>query len=129
MPPIKLPKVKLNDGLQIPVLAFGTGSATYQKSCKDGVRMAYAKAHMRHLDCAEWYRNEGDVGTVLRELAVKREEVFITTKCKPDPEHIAAPMIAYSPKLRGRTGGDDPVDGFTDPRESLKRSLESVRFY
>lgn len=26
-------------------------------------------------------------------------------------------------------GGDDPVDGFTDPRESLKRSLELVRLY
>jgi diketogulonate reductase-like aldo/keto reductase len=82
MPPVKLPKVILNDGLQIPVLAFGTGSATFQKSCKDVVRMAYGQAHMQNLDCAEWYRNEGDVGAVLRELGVKREEVFITTKCK-----------------------------------------------
>lgn len=82
MPSIKLPKVTLNDGLQVPVLAFGTGSATFQKSCKDVVKMAYGDGHMRHLDCAEWYRNEGDVGSVLKELDVGRKEVSITTKCK-----------------------------------------------
>jgi diketogulonate reductase-like aldo/keto reductase len=82
MPPIGIPKITLNDGLQVPVLAFGTGSATYQKSCKDVTRRAYEKAQMRHFDCAEWYKNEGDVGTVLKALGVRREEVFITTKCR-----------------------------------------------
>lgn len=53
MTTIKLRKVTLNDGLQVPVLAFGTGSATFQKSCKDVVKMAYGEVHMRHLDCAE----------------------------------------------------------------------------
>lgn len=92
MPTIDLPKVTLNDGLEVPVVAFGTGSATFQRSCKDVVGMAYDKAHMRHFECAEWYQNEGDVGAVLKELGVKRQEVFITTKCESNSADRAALM-------------------------------------
>lgn len=39
---------------------------------------------IRHLDCAELYRNEDVVGKVMHEAfdtgAVKREDLFVTTK-------------------------------------------------
>jgi diketogulonate reductase-like aldo/keto reductase len=77
-----LSTVKLNDGLQVPVLGYGTGTALYQKEAKDSVKMAYSEAKMHHIDCAEMYQNEESVGLALKELKVKREDVFITTKCE-----------------------------------------------
>jgi hypothetical protein len=77
-----LSNVKLNDGLQVPVLGYGTGTALYQKEAKDSVKMAYSEAHMHHIDCAEMYANEESVGQALKELGVKRDDVFLTTKCK-----------------------------------------------
>lgn len=77
-----LVNVKLNDGLQVPVLGFGTGTAFYEKDAKDAVKIAYADAHMHHIDCAEMYANEESVGQALKDLDVKREDVFLTTKCE-----------------------------------------------
>ncbi|KAI5450688.1 hypothetical protein NCC49_002699 [Naganishia albida] len=90
-----LSNVKLNDGTQVPVLGYGTGTALYQKEAKDSVKMAYSEAHMHHIDCAEMYENEESVGLALKELGVKRDDVFITTKC-----------------------------GSADPRKSLEKSLK-----
>ncbi|KAJ9107816.1 hypothetical protein QFC19_002722 [Naganishia cerealis] len=90
-----LSTVKLNDGVQVPVLGYGTGTALYQKEAKDSVKMAYSEAKMHHIDCAEFYANEESVGLALKELGVKREDVFITTKCGSD-----------------------------DPRKSLEKSLK-----
>ncbi|GHJ85377.1 hypothetical protein NliqN6_1779 [Naganishia liquefaciens] len=90
-----LSNVKLNDGLQVPVLGYGTGTALYQKEAKDSVKMAYSEAHMHHIDCAEMYANEESVGQAIKELGVKRDDVFLTTKC-----------------------------GSADPRKSLEKSLK-----
>lgn len=85
-----LSNVKLNDGLQVPVLGYGTGTALYQKEAKDSVKMAYSEAHMHHIDCAEMYANEESVGQALTELGVKRDDVFLTTKCEYDADCEAA---------------------------------------
>jgi diketogulonate reductase-like aldo/keto reductase len=76
------PTITLNDGIRVPLFAYGTATALYRKDAKDSVKMAYRGANMRHIDTAACYGNEDTVGVALKELGITREEVFITTKCE-----------------------------------------------
>jgi methylglyoxal/glyoxal reductase len=72
-------RARLNNGVEIPRLGLGVyqsppGKAT-QRAIKYGLEAGY-----RHIDTAQIYGNEEDVGNALRESGIKREEVFITTK-------------------------------------------------
>jgi diketogulonate reductase-like aldo/keto reductase len=76
-------KFALNDGTgQIPALGFGT-SLSDRTETSTAVKAA-ARVGFRHLDAAERYRNEAEVGAALKELfadgTVRREELFVTTK-------------------------------------------------
>ena len=73
----------LNNGDgEIPALGFGTlvsDTAETRNATKAAVGAGF-----RHLDCAERYRNEEEVGAALKELfaegTVRREDLFVTTK-------------------------------------------------
>ncbi|XP_046979920.1 aldo-keto reductase family 1 member B1-like isoform X2 [Schistocerca americana] len=81
MPPLA-PTVKLNNGRDIPALGLGTWQAT-PGEVREAVKHAI-DAGYRHIDTAAVYRNESEVGEALQEKfkegAVKREEVFVTSK-------------------------------------------------
>ncbi|MBV8349667.1 MAG: aldo/keto reductase [Mycolicibacterium sp.] len=73
----------LNNGSgQIPALGFGT-SLSDRKETRNAVKAA-VEMGFRHLDAAERYRNEAEVGAALKELfadgTVRREDLFVTTK-------------------------------------------------
>lgn len=72
-------KVKLNNGVEIPVLGFGvfqiTDAAECERSVIDAIQVGY-----RHIDTAASYLNEESVGRAIKRSGVKREELFITTK-------------------------------------------------
>src|SRR6202022_588110 len=73
----------LNNGSgEIPALGFGTSLSDNTKT-EDAVKTA-VEVGFRHLDAAERYRNEAQVGTALKELfaagTVRREDLFVTTK-------------------------------------------------
>ncbi len=73
----------LNNGIgEIPALGFGT-SLSDNRKIRDAVKTA-VEVGFRHLDAAERYRNEAEVGAALKELfaqgTVCREELFVTTK-------------------------------------------------
>ncbi len=73
----------LNNGSgEIPALGFGT-SLSDRKETRNAVKTA-VEVGFRHLDAAERYRNEAEVGAALKELfadgTVRREELFVTTK-------------------------------------------------
>jgi 2,5-diketo-D-gluconate reductase A len=68
--------LELNSGHQIPRVGFGTSAL---KSPAESVSAAL-QAGYRAVDTAQMYRNEEAVGRGLRDSAVPREEVFITTK-------------------------------------------------
>ena len=42
---------------------------------KDALQAGY-----RHLDCAEMYGNEEEVGVAIRESGIPRDDLFVTTK-------------------------------------------------
>lgn len=67
----------LNNGKRIPSIGFGT---LLLKDPATTVRQALQCGY-RHIDCASKYRNEPQVGEALHQSGVKREELFITSKC------------------------------------------------
>ena len=66
------------DGVSIPQLGFGTWNLTPE----DARRMVGAALDIgyRHIDTARIYSNEEAVGQAIRESAVPREQIFLTTK-------------------------------------------------
>ncbi len=69
------------NGARIPLLGLGTWElrgATCARLVEQALRLGY-----RHIDTAEMYGNERDIGEGLRASGVKREEVFLTTKIWP----------------------------------------------
>ena len=69
---------KLNNGLEIPCVGFGTFKSTDNGSA-DAIKMAI-KAGYRYLDTASFYHNEEFVAQAVKESGIKREELFLVTK-------------------------------------------------
>ncbi|PWH12334.1 MAG: 2,5-diketo-D-gluconic acid reductase [Anaerolineae bacterium] len=71
--------VKLNNGVEIPILGFGVFQITDPAECERSVIEAIESGY-RHIDTAASYRNEEAVGRAIRQSGLAREELFITTK-------------------------------------------------
>jgi diketogulonate reductase-like aldo/keto reductase len=70
------------NGARIPALGFGT--MTLKGDACVGMVGAALDAGYRHLDTAERYGNEAEVGEGLASSSVKRDDVFVTTKVYQD---------------------------------------------
>src|SRR4051812_27597473 len=72
-------KVKLNNGLEMPILGFGVFQvkdlAECERSVLDAINTGY---HL--IDTAASYENEEAVGKAIKLSNVPREDLFITTK-------------------------------------------------
>jgi diketogulonate reductase-like aldo/keto reductase len=101
----RLHRFALNNGDgQMPALGFGTlvsNAAETRNATKAAV-----EAGFRHLDCAERYRNEAEVGAALKELfaegTVRRQDLFVTTKLWNNnhrPERVKAALQASLDRL------------------------------
>jgi 2,5-diketo-D-gluconate reductase A len=71
--------VKLNNGVEIPILGFGVFQITDPAECERSVIEAIQTGYT-HIDTAASYRNEEAVGRGIKQSGVAREELFITTK-------------------------------------------------
>ena len=71
--------LKLNDGIEIPILGFGVFQITDPGECERAVVDAIETGY-RHIDTAASYQNETQVGNALRMSGVGRNELFVTTK-------------------------------------------------
>jgi diketogulonate reductase-like aldo/keto reductase len=72
-------KVKLNNGVEMPILGFGVFQVTDLAECERSVVDAIETGY-RLIDTAESYMNEEAVGRAIKTSGVDREELFITTK-------------------------------------------------
>jgi diketogulonate reductase-like aldo/keto reductase len=68
-------------GARIPLIGLGTWELR-GRTCARVVEQALERGY-RHVDTAELYDNEREVGEGLRAAGIKRDEVFITTKVWP----------------------------------------------
>ncbi len=71
--------VKLNNGIEMPMLGFGTFRINDPNQCEESV-IAAINAGYRLIDTAEAYGNERYVGNAIKNSETNRSELFITTK-------------------------------------------------
>lgn len=74
-----LTTVSLNNGLQIPAVGLGVFKSEPGSTTRDAVLSAL-KLGYRHVDTAQFYGNEADVGQAVRDSGIPREQIWITTK-------------------------------------------------
>lgn len=107
-----VPSLTLNDGTSIPMLGYGTGTAWYKtgdesqldQTCIDSAKMAIGLGY-HHLDGAEVYKTETELGTAIKQSGVAREKLYIVTKVLPNIADIPAALNTSLKKL-----GVDHVD-------------------
>ncbi|KAL4954165.1 NADP-dependent oxidoreductase domain-containing protein [Aspergillus filifer] len=102
-----IPTTQLNDGTTIPVLGYGTGTAWYKQptdtsisrelveSIKIAIKLGY-----HHLDGAEVYGTEPELGLAIKESGVPREKLFVTTKVNQNIADIPKALEASLEKLQ-----------------------------
>ncbi|KAL8849365.1 MAG: hypothetical protein Q9221_005663 [Calogaya cf. arnoldii] len=84
---VQIPVLKLNDGISIPLIGYGTGTAWYKSDGGGGIDRKLVDATKTalklgyyHLDGAEVYNTEAELGIAIKESKVSREKLFVTTK-------------------------------------------------
>jgi diketogulonate reductase-like aldo/keto reductase len=76
---VNVPTKTLPSGAQMPVVGLGVylsepGAETYN-AVLSALKMGY-----HHIDTAQYYKNEEDVGRAVKDSGAPREEIFVTTK-------------------------------------------------
>jgi diketogulonate reductase-like aldo/keto reductase len=71
--------VELNNGVEMPVIGFGTYQIDDHEECKRSVATALETGY-RLIDTAAAYGNEAAVGAAIAESDVPRDDVFVATK-------------------------------------------------
>lgn len=93
-------------GERLPALGFGTAGlrgAEGVTSVSDALEIGY-----RHLDTAQAYENEAEVGEALRRSGLDRSAVFLTTKLRgPD---LAGDRVGPATEASLRALGIDQID-------------------
>ncbi|KAJ3101188.1 hypothetical protein HDU97_001600 [Phlyctochytrium planicorne] len=116
--------ITLSNGLVAPSIAFGTGTKWFagvkgnEKSEEDVNQELVTsifnalKAGFRHIDTAEVYGTEKEVGLAvtqfLKESGLKRSDLFITTKVYPHIDNITSALDASLERL------GPSVEGYVD---------------
>jgi len=99
-----IPSLKFSDGNEIPMMGYGIGTANSKDSGapldKDLIAtMTMAiKAGYHHLDAAQTYGNEEELGQAIKAAGVPREKLFITTKLQGTKLEDTATAFANSLK-------------------------------
>jgi 2,5-diketo-D-gluconate reductase A len=76
---MQMETVKLNNGVEMPILGFGVFQVTDLTECERSVVDAIETGY-RLIDTAQSYMNEEAVGKAIKQSGVSRDELFITTK-------------------------------------------------
>ena len=113
-------------GVSVPALGFGTFRLP-GKDCREGVEHALGIGY-RHIDTAQGYDNEEYVGEGLKRSDVRREDIFLVSKVKPDnyAKDLAATSTLESLKKLGTDYVDLMLLHWPNPEVPLEEPLESL---
>ena len=75
-------KIRLSDGHEIPQIGVGTWTLRGE-TVRQNVRMAL-EVGFRHVDTAQSYDNEAEVGQGIADSGISRSDIFVTTKVATD---------------------------------------------
>jgi diketogulonate reductase-like aldo/keto reductase len=122
--------VRLNTGLQMPILGLGVWKMPAGRTTERAVAEALGLGY-RLIDTAAMYGNEKDVGAAIRAAGVPREEIFVTTKVWNDDQGYDRTLRAFAKsEAQLNVGPIDlylihwPVQGL---RSETWRALEKLR--
>jgi 2,5-diketo-D-gluconate reductase A len=91
--------VKLNNGVEIPILGFGVFQISDPTECERSVVDAIQTGYS-HIDTAASYQNEEAVGKGLKQSGVAREKLFITTKLWIQSHGYESTLKAFERSLK-----------------------------
>ena len=118
------PGVRLNNGVEIPRVGLGVyqspSGAVTQNAVREALRLGY-----RHVDTAQIYGNESDVGTAVRASGIPRPEVFVTTKLWNDDQGYDAALRAFDASFKRI--GLDYIDLYLLHWPVVRKRLDSWR--
>jgi len=95
---ILVPSLKLNNGLTMPILGFGTNTLNGQigvRCVSEAISVGY-----RLIDTAHIYGNEESVGEGIKKSGIEREELFITSKLWVDDFGYESTKKAFDTSLK-----------------------------
>ena len=99
----------INSSLTMPRLGFGIYQSPRDvcvKSCLAALHAGY-----RHIDSAQFYRNESEMGEAVRQSGIPRSEVFLTTKVLSSGGQLEK---TYQKCLDSVKSIDPSEDGYVD---------------
>jgi diketogulonate reductase-like aldo/keto reductase len=91
--------VKLNNGVEIPILGFGVFQITDPAECERSVVDAIQTGYSR-IDTAASYMNEEAVGKGIKQSGAAREKLFITTKLWIQTKGYEGTLKAFENSLK-----------------------------
>ena len=122
-----------NSPRSIPQLGFGVYKSLREvciRSCLTALEAGY-----RHIDTAQYYANEAEVGEAIKKAKVPRSELFITTKIMTpgdDLEQTYSSILESVNKIDGKDGYVDlflihSPNGGQDARKVMWLALEKAK--
>ncbi|EER27208.1 hypothetical protein D8B26_005755 [Coccidioides posadasii str. Silveira] len=99
-----------NSSVKIPRLGFGVYKSPKhlcEKSCITALQVGY-----RHIDTAQFYGNEAEVGNAIRDSGLDRKDIFVTTKIISTAGSPEATYEKVLDSVRKIGGNDGYVDLF-----------------
>ncbi len=93
-----IPSTKLNNGITMPLLGLGVYDM-YQKQAEQAVETALEIGY-RLIDTASMYENEKEIGNAIKNSAVKRAEIFLTTKLNNTDHGYDQALKAFDTSLQ-----------------------------
>ncbi|MGV0827662.1 aldo/keto reductase [Empedobacter brevis] len=88
---------KISNGIEIPAIGFGTWLLEGEK-VTEPLKIALAKGYT-HIDTAAVYKNEKEIGSVLKSENVDRSQLFITSKCWNSERGYEKALAAFEQTL------------------------------
>ena len=91
--------VKLNNGVEMPAIGFGTWAIADGSDVVEAVKTAI-ECGFRHIDTASFYKNEEGVGRGIAESGVSRGNLWVTTKVWPTETGYDNTLRAFDASLK-----------------------------